>query len=168
MRGLDNRLLEQMYEAYYHELYIYVYSICKNHQAAEDILQDTFLKAILSLPQGHGNMRAWLYRVARNLALNQIKKNKLTSKTDLTEAAQEEEEPLSKLIRTETYQLLYEGIEKLPNPKKEILVMQYFGRLRVKEIAAILQISPENVRVIANRARRELRNYMEERGNDLP
>lgn len=41
---------------------------------AEDLLHETFLKALLALPDGHTNMRAWLYMVARNLFYNQQKK----------------------------------------------------------------------------------------------
>lgn len=165
---MDHHLLEQLYDAYYHELYIYVYSLCKSHSAAEDILQETFLKAILSLPETHGNMRAWLYRVARNLTFNFIKKDKLRQEKSVETPAVQEEEPLSKLIREETYRTLYQGIASLTKTKKEVLMMQYFGRLSLKEIAAVLQVSQENARVIASRARKDLRTYMEEQGNDLP
>lgn len=164
---MDHHLLEQLYDAYYHELYIYVYSLCKSHSAAEDILQETFLKAILSLSQAHGNMRAWLYRVARNLTFNHIKKEKVRLETKLEEPSYQEEEPLSRLIRDEQYQLLYEGIDTLDKVKREVLVMQYFSRLSLKEIATVLHLNPENVRVIASRARKELRTYMEGKENDL-
>ncbi|SCJ98486.1 RNA polymerase sigma factor sigM [uncultured Eubacterium sp.] len=164
---MDHHLLEQLYDAYYHELYIYVYSLCKSHSAAEDILQETFLKAILSLPETHGNMRAWLYRVARNLTFNLMKRDKYRAESKLEPPIAQEDEPLEKLLRNETYQVLYEGITNLSKVKKEVLVMQYFSQLSLKEIAVIMHISPENVRVIASRARKELRTYMEGKEDDL-
>ncbi len=164
---MDHHLLEQLYDAYYHELYIYVYSLCKSHSAAEDILQETFLKAILSLPETHGNMRAWLYRVARNLTFNLMKRDKYRAESKLEPPITQEDEPLEKLLRNETYQVLYEGIANLSKVKKEVLVMQYFSQLSLKEIAVIIHISPENVRVIASRARKELRTYMEGKEDDL-
>lgn len=164
---MDHHLLEQLYDAYYHELYIYVYSLCKSHSAAEDILQETFLKAILSLPETHGNMRAWLYRVARNLTFNLMKRDKYRAESKLEPLITQEDEPLEKLLRNETYQVLYEGITNLSKVKKEVLVMQYFSQLSLKEIAVIMHISPENVRVIASRARKELRTYMEGKEDDL-
>lgn len=164
---MDHHLLEQLYDAYYHELYIYVYSLCKSHSAAEDILQETFLKAILSLPETHGNMRAWLYRVARNLTFNLMKRDKHRAESKLEPPITQEDEPLEKLLRNETYQVLYEGITNLSKVKKEVLVMQYFSQLSLKEIAVIMHISPENVRVIASRARKELRTYMEGKEDDL-
>ena len=58
---MDKQLLEKLYDAYYQEIYLYVYALCKNHEWAADLTQETFLKALLSLDQSHTNMRAWLY-----------------------------------------------------------------------------------------------------------
>lgn len=60
---MDKQLLEKLYDAYYQEIYLYVYALCKNHEWAADLTQETFLKALLSLDQSHTNMRAWLYTV---------------------------------------------------------------------------------------------------------
>lgn len=71
---MDKQLLEKLYDAYYQEIYLYVYALCKNHEWAADLTQETFLKALLSLDQSHTNMRAWLYTVARNLYYNEVSK----------------------------------------------------------------------------------------------
>ncbi len=71
---MDNELFMKLYGAYQKELYLYLYSLCRNRHQAEDLLHETFLKALLALPDGHTNMRAWLYMVARNLFYNQQKK----------------------------------------------------------------------------------------------
>ena len=68
--NLDKHLLEALYHRYYKELYIFVYSLCGSETVTDDILQDTFLKALLALKDSHTNMRAWLYMVARNLYYN--------------------------------------------------------------------------------------------------
>ncbi len=73
---MDKQLLEKLYDAYYQEIYLYVYALCKNHEWAADLTQETFLKALLSLDQSHTNMRAWLYTVARNLYYNEVSKNR--------------------------------------------------------------------------------------------
>lgn len=167
---MDRHLLEQLYQAYYQELYIYIYSYCHSRQASEDILQETFLKAILSLSDQHKNMRAWLYKVARNLCINALKREKLQSNSGKMKEIvleNESENPLSKLLQDEQYRLLYEAISRLNRTKREVLLMQYFGRLSQKEIASVLHMTPENVRVTANRARKELRKYLEEEENDL-
>ena len=66
---MEQKLLTLVYEKYHRELYLYIYSLSRNHHIAEDLTQETFLKALLSLPEEHGNIRAWLYMVARNLFL---------------------------------------------------------------------------------------------------
>ena len=48
----------------------------QKQQSSEDLLQETFLKALLSLPDDHTNMRAWLYLVARNLFFNYYRREK--------------------------------------------------------------------------------------------
>ena len=74
--NLDKHLLEALYHRYYKELYIFVYSLCGSETVTDDILQDTFLKALLALKDSHTNMRAWLYMVARNLYYNYYNRQK--------------------------------------------------------------------------------------------
>ena len=74
--NLDKHLLEALYHRYYKELYIFVYSLCGSETVTDDILQDTFLKALLALKDSHTNMRAWFYMVARNLYYNYYNRQK--------------------------------------------------------------------------------------------
>ena len=73
---MDRTLMKKLYLQYYQEIYVYIFSYCKNRDAAEDLTQETFLKALLSLRDTHENMRAWLYKVARNLSIDYLKKRK--------------------------------------------------------------------------------------------
>lgn len=158
---MDRRLLEQLYRAYYRELYLYIFSFCKNHALAEDLLQETFLKAILSLPDSHTNMRAWLYRVARNLSINAMKKSSPPAVAEIEDTPDPDGDPLANILQKEQYRTLYQALQNLSKIRREILIMRYFGRLSYKEIAAVLQTTPGNVRVAAARARAEMKKYME-------
>lgn len=128
-----------------------------------------FLKALLSLPDDHTNMRAWLYLVARNLFFNYYRREK--EKVPLGEVQQIQntasQEVLEGILKEEKNRLLYQAMNELEERKREILLMQYFGGLSQKEIAAILKMTPENVRVLSHRAKRELRTYMEDHNYDL-
>ena len=73
---MEKELLAELYRRYGQEIYRYLYAICRDRFLAEDILQDAFCKAILSLPSGHVNARAWFYMTGRNLLLNEMKKRK--------------------------------------------------------------------------------------------
>ena len=166
---MNKKLLQQLYEKYRKELYLYICSLCHDTVLADDLLQETFLKAILSLSDNHTNMRAWLYMVARNLYFNYAKKE---SKKVYIENENELENEvdtdlLDRMIFNDKKKVLYQALNHLPEKKREILTLQYFGELSQKEIAAVLHITPENVRVLAYRAKCELKTYMEEKGYDI-
>lgn len=162
---MERKLLTLVYEKYHRELYLYIYSLSRNHHIAEDLTQETFLKALLSLPEGHGNIRAWLYMVARNLFFNYREKaSRNVSLEEEMERADEEKDLLANMIENERKLQLYQALKKLDMKKREILLLQYFGDLSQKEIAAVLHITPENVRVLAYRAKKELKKYMEQQG----
>jgi RNA polymerase sigma factor (sigma-70 family) len=168
---LDNRILKQLYEQFGTELYLYLYSLCHDHSLAEDLRQETFLKALLALPDYHTNMRAWLYLVARNLYFNRRKKDKRL--IPLEETQLEIMHPggtddiLDRFLAKKQIRMLYRALSMLSVQKSEILMMQYFGNMTQREIAAILHLTPENVRVLSYRAKKELKIYMEANGYDL-
>ena len=112
---MDNELFMKLYGAYQKELYLYLYSLCRNRHQAEDLLHETFLKALLALPDGHTNMRAWLYMVARNLFYNQQKKKSKEILTEEQNVVPEEStngELLENILAEESRRLLYQSIEK--------------------------------------------------------
>ncbi len=162
---MEQKLLTLVYEKYHRELYLYIYSLSRNHHIAEDLTQETFLKALLSLPEEHGNIRAWLYMVARNLFFNYREKaSRNVSLEEEMKRSDEEKDLLANMIENERKLQLYQALKKLNMKKREILLLQYFGDLSQKEIAAVLHITPENVRVLAYRAKKELKKYMEQQG----
>lgn len=170
---MDKHILQQLYEMYGREILLYLYSICGSYHTAEDLLQETFVKALLSLSAQHSNMRAWLYLVARNLCLNEVKREK-RSLSFVEEGAAGKEKLsdfrdgiLEGLILKEDHRILYRAMARLPSIKREILLLQYFSGMSLREIAKILQISPENARVLSCRAKKELKKYLKEEGYEV-
>ena len=133
-------------------------------EVAEDITQEVFVKAILSMPKDHENFRAWLYTVARNLTFNHSRKN--TNKAKVVEELKHgpafEEDISEKVVLKEQYKELYEAIGKLNEKYREILIMQYFSNMQLKEVAEVLGITSGNARILAHRARSKLKELMEE------
>lgn len=159
---MDKKILKQLYETFSREVYLYLYSLCHNHALAEDLMQETFLKAMLTLSESHGNMRAWLYMVARNLFLNHAKRTSRQLSYLETEPVSEDISLLDYIWENEKKRYLYLAMNQLDIKKREVLILQYFGGLSQKEIAAALHLTPENVRILAYRARCELKKYMED------
>ena len=159
--------LEELYFRYHKEILLYLYSLCRNMQLSEDLCQDTFVKALLSLSDKHKNVRAWLYLVARNLFLNSARDRKReTADEDIPERSVDDD-MLDNMITAERSKLLYMAMQKLAPQKREILVLQYWGGLSQKEIAAVLKLSPENVRVLGYRGKKDLKKILEENGYEI-
>lgn len=158
---MDSEMLRQFYRCYASEIYLYLYSLCKNRELAEDLMQEVFLKALLSLSDAHTNMRAWLYKVARNTCLNELRRRN-REMDELDENWGPSDDPiLEHIIRHEEKQELYQAMLKLPDRQREILELFYFSGMTVREIADILALTPANVRVLACRAKKQLRCEME-------
>ncbi len=168
--AIDNELLKKLYDRYRNEIYLYLYSLCRDPELAEDLTQSTFLNALLSLSNDHINMRAWLYMVARNLYFNQCKKEKRTVRCGETQLDNDMTSPntIPFVLKLEQEEMLMHALSCLNTTKREILQMHYLSGLSHNEIASILRISPANVRVLALRAKRELKQYMEEHNYDIP
>ncbi len=167
---VEKYLLLQLYKAYQKEIYLYLYTLCKNKDLAEDLMQETFVKAILSLSDEHANIKAWLYMVARNLYFSHRKKESRNVPIENLEDTLYEDSSigiLELLITDERKRLLFQALQHLNDLKREILTMQYYGELSQKEIAALLKLTPENVRVLAYRAKKELKSFLKENGYDI-
>lgn len=165
---MEHELLNQLYQAYQRELLLYLYSLCGNRPLAEDLMQETFLKALLSLPESHPNLKAWLYLVARNLFFNHQKRERNLHPEGISENLPDAHAvPLEQILADERTQALCAALNTLEPRRREVMQLQYFSGLSLREIAAVLHISPEYVRVLAHRARKELKQRMEENGYDL-
>lgn len=166
---MDMEPLRQLYHKFQKEIYLYLFSLCHNRELAQDLMQETFLKAILALPNDHTNVRAWLYLVARNLYFNyRSKEKRIVPLEELEASTIDNTTPLlDHIIKDEQKKLLYRALEHLPERQREILLLHYFGGLSLKEIAAILKQTPENIRVQTYRSKKELRKYMEVHDHDL-
>lgn len=160
-------MLRLFYQRYSREIYLYLYSLCKNREAAEDMMQEVFLKALLSWNDENGNLRAWLYKVARNICMNHLKKAGRETGMGEKEIRDTDLSPDEKYIMDEEKRTLYQGMLTLPVRQREILELFYFSEMSMKEIAVFLRLSPENVRVLAFRAKKALKSYMEVKGYEL-
>lgn len=164
---MESDALEKLFGTYRKELYLYLYSLTKNKAMAEDLLQETFLKALLSLSGDHKNIRAWLYLVARNLFINETRKKKYRTEIPSEEFPSSIGNPLDGIIKDEKTKNLYLAMGMLELKKREVLELQYFGELSVREIAGILKISEENVRVLAYRGKKDLKKRLEAMEREL-
>ena len=170
---MENDVLAVVYRTYSREIYLYLYGLSHNRQLSEDLMQETFVKALITVGTADMGIRAWLYKVARNLYFNTYRKDKrliigLENAENKGVIREEiEESPLSKLLRTEREKALYKALNKLEGKKREVLLLQYFSGLSGKDIAKLLDITTENARILAFRGKKELKLYLEEAGYEI-
>ena len=170
---MENEVLVRFYRAYSREIYLYLYGLSHNRQLSEDLMQETFVKALITVVTADTGIKAWLYKVARNLYFNTYRKDKrliigLENARNKAEIREEiEESPLSKLLTTEREEVLFKALNKLEGKKREVLLLQYFSGLSGKDIAKLLDITTENARILAFRGKKELKLYLEEEGYEI-
>jgi RNA polymerase sigma factor (sigma-70 family) len=150
-------------EAIYRHCFFRVYSKTR----AEELVQETFMRVWQYLMQGKKveNLRAFLYRVANNLIIDESRKKKeeslevLMDKSPAFEPSYEGHKSIEKKI---LYNEVVNGMDDLPSDYKEILVLRYVSDLDPKEIAQILETNANNVSVKINRAVKALKNRFTE------
>lgn len=153
-----NPPVETLVEAYQDHLFAVAFNVCKNAQDAEDVVQDTFIQYLSQKREfeSEEHIRAWLIRVAINKS-----KNKLTS------FFRRNVLPLEDYIQTLQFESeesceLFETVMKLPEKYRIVIHLFYYEDYSVKEIADILKLTPDNVKVRLSRGRKLLRTTLKE------
>ncbi len=144
-------------------LYRTVYLIVGNFDAAQDMVQEAFVKgwqAIESFETGRP-FYPWISRIARNLALNYIKREKRSQSLDDMDISDErvvdqKESPLDDLVLKENNKRLAEAIKSLPENFRAVFVLRMYEKMSYAEIAKALNISPGTVDSRLYRAREKL------------
>ena len=156
-------LWHDIYVAYYHELYLYSYALCQDSEQAQELVSETFYKAMLSFDHHADHLKYWLFRVAKNLWLDWLKKSPVLPLADPLPAQGFSGDPvLNTLLLHEQHQLLYQGILRLPSPYKETVTLYYFCHLSLNEIAQTLGVSAGSARTTLYRARQKLKFFLTE------
>jgi RNA polymerase sigma-70 factor, ECF subfamily len=155
----------EAYEAYSEAIYKHCFFRVYSQTRAEELVQETFMRVWQYLSQGKtvDNMRAFLYRVANNLIIDESRKKKEESLEILMEKSPAFEPSYEGHKTIQQGVLVKEVIEKmkdLPPDYREILILRYIDDLDPKEIAQILDTNANNVSVKINRAIKALRTKL--------
>ena len=145
-----------------------------NAQDAEEVLQNTFLNAMLNISrfEGRSSLETWLYRIAANEALMLIRK--LRPQTSLDEESTSDASgearprdfadwsglPEDQLLDQEGRQALDEAVQSLPDALRLVFVLRDVQGLSIKETAETLSLTEVNVKTRLLRARMRLREHL--------
>jgi RNA polymerase sigma factor (sigma-70 family) len=160
---VKNDDFEHLYKKYNRELYIYALSLCKDHHLSQDLVSETFFKALLSLDIGEGYIKYWLFKVCKNLYLDYLKKNgRLEDIESHSKKLSIEDNTLDKIILNEDRRRIYFEVLSLQTSYKEIVILYYYCNFSLKEISEVAGISQGAARTLLFRARKKLKEFLEE------
>ncbi|RCS27546.1 RNA polymerase sigma factor [Polaribacter sp. WD7] len=159
----DTNAFSYLVDNYKNMIYSLAYKMTKNKEEAEEISQDTFIKAYKNLSnfKGDSKFSTWLYKIAYHATLDAVKKNKRNASTfEINEITYNQiksvEDILEGIERKERAKILNECLLKLPEEERSIIWMFYYEELSLKEIIEISGLSEANIKVKLHRARKRL------------
>lgn len=131
---------------------------CGDCMLADDIAQEALIKAYLSLDriENDGKFKSWVFRIAYNTFINN-RRNKSLYLSEYELKYHQSPERSDDYFR---YEELYQALTQLPVSQRTVILLYYLQNYTVREIAAILTISEENVRQHLSRGRQRLRKLL--------
>jgi RNA polymerase sigma-70 factor (ECF subfamily) len=149
----DNKAFDELLARYQSKLFNDIYFIVRNLEVAEDIFQETFVKAITTIQQGRytasGKFGAWLTRIAHNMIIDGFRqeRNENTISNDETEVDLFNDVDLCddnvemQMINEQTLSDVRRLVDALPDNQREVVYMRFYQDLSFKEIADITGVS---------------------------
>ena len=148
-----NEAFDELLERHKDRIYMYIYHAVKNEELADDIFQDTFVKAIVTIKQGryveNGHFPAWITRIAHNQIIDYFRQTKAenTQSTDDEDVNILNRKELAdstiedNMITTQIHDDVRKLVKTLPDSQREVLVMRYYKNMSFKEIADTTGVS---------------------------
>lgn len=148
----NEEAFEELVNRHKDRVYTTIYLIVKDRYRAEDLMQETFIKAINTIKRGkyneEGKFLPWLLRIAHNLAIDNFRRDKryptivmedggnIFNSLEFSQGTYEDEQ-----IKSDTHKLLRKMIEELPDSQREVLVMRHYMDMSFQEIADATDVS---------------------------
>ncbi len=142
----------ELLKIYYADIYSYLRRLCGSRHDAEDLTQQTFLKAWSSLNgfAGRSKFSTWLYRIAHNTYLDWLRKNTAgtQSRPDQwwQECIDQNPGPFANLAEHQLAQRLYQAVGRLDEDKKHVVHLHCYQGLSIRETAKVLNIATSTVK----------------------
>ena len=149
----NDKAFDVLLSRYQGKIFNYIFFIVRNQELAEDIFQETFVKAIVTMQQGRynadGKFGAWITRIAHNLVIDSFRqeRNENTISNDETEVDLLNDADLCddniemQMVNDQTLTDVRRLVDVLPDSQREVVYMRYYQDLSFKEIAEIVGVS---------------------------
>lgn len=157
--------IERIYEQYFKDVFLYLRSLSADAGTAEELAQETFLKALKSLDSfdGSKDIRAWLFAIAKNTYYRFCRREHVYARD-----GQPEDMPdarpgiIEQFADGESAFLIHQFLHEMKEPYKEVFSLRVFGELSFEKIGELFGKSSGWARVTFYRAKKMIQMYMEE------
>jgi RNA polymerase sigma-70 factor (ECF subfamily) len=170
----DSTAFQELVEGYKKKVYYIAYDITGDHDDAEDVSQEVFIKVFRSLKTFRRNAKlsSWLYQISVNASIDLLRKKSSKPEKlmdDFERADIRENLPGSSVHAQNPEQSaenimiqhhLSQALQKISPKERSVFVMRHYNEFKIREIAEILNVSPGTVKALFYRAARKLRKEL--------
>ncbi len=165
----DLRALEELFTRFYESVYKSAFFITRDRMLAEDVAQETFLKAYDKIEQlqDASRVEAWLIRIAMNKARDELRRRQrqAASMDDGPEPAGSTKDlPETRLLARELHLLINAAIDRLEPEYQDVIFLKYYRDYTTKKIAEVLQVPEGTVKTRLRKARSLIEAALREEG----
>ncbi len=160
---MDLQTAEKLYDACYMKVYSYVMTLARNEDAASEITQETFYRAMTTKQtfRGESECYSWLCAIAKNIFIDEKRRtSRIQDEPDETLSDSSDIE--QSIVDSETSFRIHMLLHEMEDPYKEVFELRVFGELSFAQIGAIFRKTESWARVTYHRARLKLKERMEQ------
>lgn len=153
--------LDDIYKIYFHEIYRFLLSLCHDHHLAEDLVQETFLRAYLYIEDYRGErVKTWLFTVAHHAFIDHYRKHKRTvikEQSFFSSFLDKRKAPADTIVIQEEVQEIINMLKDLPEKHKFAVLLHDFHGLSYTEAAQVMNVKQTHFKVLLFRGRQAIR-----------
>lgn len=168
IRSLDEAALGAVFDSYYPRLYRYIYQHMRHQATAEELAAEVFARMLEQLAQGRGpqrHLRAWLYRVAHNLVVDESRRRVHRDHEALEEwMAIDGQDVEGEVHQAVAWQYARAALGALTSQQRAVIILKYLEGWSNREVARVLDTSVGAVKSLQHRGLAGMRRALEEAG----
>lgn len=153
--------IESIYSCYFNDIYRFLLSLSRDHHTAEDLVQDTFLRAYLHVENNeNASIKSWLFTVAHHAFIDYYRKQKrveVKKQSFFSRLFDKRNTPEETIVIQEDIQEIINLLDGIPEKQKYAVLLHDFHELSYSEAATVMNISLANFKVVLYRGRQAMR-----------
>ena len=161
----DASAVAAIYRRYHNDVYRYLYYRVSDQHSAEDLTSEVFLRMLAALPNFQPRsvpFQAWLYRIARNLAIDHSRRNGRYKQEVLSENLADVKNDPAEAVETQlTAEELKTALSKLNKEQHDVIVLRFVNGLPISDTALVVEKSQDAVKGLQRRGLLNLRTILD-------